>query len=435
MLVLFANKKRKKKAKQQRNNNSEGGGSGGFGNIDSEVRESAPAIENLKSAEETVAKLNALFSLEQDTDGQEPKSVNDADNEGPEINLGLTGECDEDEGATSSLTMDEIELNANDVGQIESSIGPAKDDEDETTMLITRYTEEFYRHELVQQQSRKKQLIQVSESPLIFSIDEFIDPESCRRVTNDASGCYDLLYPEQVADNLFNGQESELDGLLFNKASSVDHKKDEQYPDGLHMDTNNAVLNRHVTCILYLNDVPEECGGATVFPLARSLPNDPALEASRRLLEHQISHTRRQISTTQLQEDAKLLESRVNTDFPDNPQTSTAIKIQPKAGRLLVFFSRDSYGKEDPRAWHAGERLAPQQIKKYKIVKTDKRILTLFKEVDYENDTGANVTSPTLETYLAPMVSEQRQWLQAKAKLQCAILGQLTKTDCENDSE
>merc|ERR1712238_222569 len=107
--------------------------------------------------------------------------------------------------------------------------------------------------------------------------------------------------------------ESESDSESEEQTTSSYNNK--YYPDGLHMDTNNQCLNRHVTCILYLNDVPEECGGATVFPLARTLPDDPVVAASQRLLKQQMSHTRQPIimkqqqQQQQLQADAHLLET------------------------------------------------------------------------------------------------------------------------------
>ena len=83
----------------------------------------------------------------------------------------------------------------------------------------------------------RRQLVQVSESPLIFTIDDFLDPEMCKSVQNDAAGCFNLYYPETLSDELFNGQENDMDGLLFNTASSNDHPDNVPYPDGLHMDT------------------------------------------------------------------------------------------------------------------------------------------------------------------------------------------------------
>lgn len=285
----------------------------------------------------------------------------------------------------------------------------------ETTLLHAVFTREYQKQALLNAlEALPRKLIQLSSNPLIFTVDNFIDPEACRRVQSDGSGCFNLVFPETLADNLFEGQESEMDGLLFNRVTSSDHE-DEIYPDGLHMDTNGQCLFRHVTAILYLNDVPEECGGATVFPLGRSLPNDPVLAASKRLLKEKIPHTRsRAVTTAGLQEDAQLLESRISSDYMKDPSTNTVIKIQPKAGRLLIFFSRDSSGHEDPRAWHAGERLLASN--KDGSVPTEKRILTLFKEVDYGTDASEhNQVQTTLEGYLASMVGDQRELLQERA--------------------
>ncbi|KAL3903919.1 MAG: hypothetical protein SGARI_005161, partial [Bacillariaceae sp.] len=106
--------------------------------------------------------------------------------------------------------------------------------------------------------------------------------------------------------------------------------------------------------------------------------------------------------------------SRVSSEYMADPSTNTVIKVQPKAGRLLIFFSRDASGYEDPRTWHAGERLLPQEDGS----PTEKRILTLFKEVDYalssEKEHHFQVES-TLEGYLAPMVGDQRELLQERA--------------------
>ena len=290
----------------------------------------------------------------------------------------------------------------------------------------------------------KRQLVQISSNPLLFVMDNFVDPHLCQKVDNQANGCFQLLFPETIAEQLFQGQASEMDGLLFDTTSSQDHatttskeaakqhSHNPHYPYGLHMDTNNQCLFRHVTCILYLNDVPEECGGATVFPVARALSNkDPALQAAQRLLDHSMSHTQsREIITLGLEEEARLLESRIRTNCVTDPTTGTAIRVQPKAGRLLVFFSRDEQGRPDPRTWHAGERLRPDPSDGSV---TEKRILTLFKEVDYAEPSllldDERVVSRqrqeqecTLEAYLAPQIAAQRKWLQAKARLQKALL-------------
>jgi 2OG-Fe(II) oxygenase superfamily len=301
--------------------------------------------------------------------------------------------------------------------------------ETESEEWKSRLTEEYRRQQEQESSSKMGQLVQVSQDPLLFTIDGFVDPAACRKIQNDGAGCFHLFYPEKLSV-LFNGQENEMDGLLFTATSSQEHRStttaDKPYPHGLHMDTNNQCLFRHVTCILYLNDIPEECGGATVFPLARCLPNDPALAASRRFLYHKLSHTRNHaaIQDLGLVADAALMESRVGTNYLQRPETDTAIRIQPKAGRLLVFFSRDAQGHEDPRAWHGGERIRPcanGSDGDAAATIMEKRILTLFKEVEYDYETKKSrfqQVESTLESFLAPLCKAQRNWLQAKATLQ-----------------
>jgi hypothetical protein len=295
----------------------------------------------------------------------------------------------------------------------------------ETARLTAVYTEQFnqQQEQLLKKKVPPRRLVQqLSQSPLLFLIDDFLDPVACASVQSNGAGCFNLMFPENLSDLLFQGQESEMDGLLFNQATSRDHSDSSgDFPDGLHMDTNGQCKDRHVTAILYLNDVPAECGGATVFPLARTLPTDPVLAASRRLLAEGISHTRSPSCVDGLQADAQLLESRgVGSNYGANPYTETAIRIQPKAGRLLVFFSRDSNGEEDPGAWHAGERLYDRSSESSEsLVVTEKRILTLFKQVDYadtDNRDQFSRAESTFEAFLSPQIREQQKWLQAKAK-------------------
>jgi hypothetical protein len=296
----------------------------------------------------------------------------------------------------------------------------------ETTALTVLYTKQWKEEEEREDSPPVPGgLVQISQTPLMFTIDNFIDPAACARVQSNSAGCFDLDFPRLLSDCVFNGQESELDGLLFTHSSSRDapHAVDTSaaaavstpisaYPDGLHMDTNGQCLFRHVTAILYLNDVPENCGGATVFPLARALPRDPAVVASHRLLVERISHTRSPTcAKVGLGDDARLLESRVGTNFGQRPDTDTAIRVQPKAGRLLVFFSRHGQsGAEDPRAWHAGERLLDGR----NGLATEKRILTMFKEVDYATDLEPSLAETTFEEFLSPQIRQQQTWLQGQ---------------------
>jgi hypothetical protein len=263
---------------------------------------------------------------------------------------------------------------------------------------------------------KRSSIVQISSSPLMFTVDEFIDPQACARVeTKEEALQLGLHFQQRVAKLLFNGQTGAMDGLRFNDASSEDsNNNNTTFPDGLHMDTNNECIFRHVTAILYLNDVPSTCGGATMFPLARTLPHDPTVTASQRLLAERIPHTRScgtvRRSGIRREADGQLLETRVGSDFLANPDMETAIRVQPQAGRLLLFFSRSADGQEDPRAWHGGERLMCDNNGKA----TEKRILTLFKQVDYGTNNYPSPAESTFEAYLSPQIREQQQWLQTQ---------------------
>jgi len=230
-----------------------------------------------------------------------------------------------------------------------------------------------------------------------------------------------LNFATLVAGELFAGQWGPHDGLRFNQASSSDANNNananananNNAPEGLHVDTNNDSTFRSVTVILYLNDVPPECGGATVFPLANAHHDDPALGAARRLLKDGLAHTRGAAGSKGVLEsreaDALLLERTVGLDLG----TSCGLRVQPQAGRLCIFFSRTADGEVDARSWHGGERL----VRGLGEETTEKRILTLFKEVYYgELRPDTFETETSFEAYLAPQIAEQRQALQVLAQ-------------------
>ena len=261
---------------------------------------------------------------------------------------------------------------------------------------------------------RIRALRQVSSNPLVFTIDDFVDETTCAALLQspDASKDAQLHFATLVAGELFAGQWGAKDGIRFNSASSTDANNDVaahvSYPDGLHVDTNNEATYRSVTMILYLNDVDEAHGGATIFPIADAAADDPAVTAAATLLNGGVTHTRGAVTAggvvpAELERDGMTLEARVDDSI---------LKIQPQAGRLCIFFSRTSDGAIDPYSWHGGERLRGEG--------TGKHILTLFKEVHY--GAGGPVRDPSdttagsFEAFLAPQVAEQRRYLEELAK-------------------
>jgi hypothetical protein len=285
---------------------------------------------------------------------------------------------------------------------------------------LAEYTR-YYQEEVARQKDATTSgLVQISSSPLMFTMDNFMDPHACSTLTEDDSEAFCLEFRHRVSQ-LLEGQIGAMDGMKFNYASSRDANNDASeevtFPDGVHMDTNNDCIFRHLTAILYLNDVPTECGGATLFPLARAFRNDPALEASRRLLDEKIGHTRScgvvRKSGVKREADAALVESRTGGQFLQNPALEGAIRVQPKAGKVLFFFSRTATGVEDPRSWHGGERLRDGNDNGI----TEKRILTIFKEVDY-GSMEPTMEESTFETYLSHQIQAQGQSLLRLSQLE-----------------
>ena len=270
-------------------------------------------------------------------------------------------------------------------------------------------------------------IVQLSSRPPIYTMDEFLDPQICASAITSQEALQEVgaLLQQQIAARLFHNQTSVHDGLRYSTASyhpsgSADHDcRTPLFPDGLHMDTNNECIFRHVTCILYLNGVVH--GGATWFPLAETSTSTPTttsakhnnnnqglvVAASERLLAAKIGHTRScgtvRRSGAVRQADGDLLEHCCCADDDDGDHHRVrGIKVQPQAGRLLVFFSRTATGEEDVRAWHGGERLLEGA--------DDKHILTLFKQVDYGPAKYPSQAETTFEGYLAPQVTEQLGW-------------------------
>ena len=313
---------------------------------------------------------------------------------------------------------------------------------------------------------RIRALQQVSSEPLAFIIDDFCDAATCAGLEQNLQEAR-LHFATLIAGELFAGQWGKHDGLRYNLSQSSDANNNYnsnnnsnspeieisgQCAEGLHVDTNNGTPFRSVTAILYLNDLPPECGAATVFPLAGATSTDARLLASKRLLKDGICHTRGSAYhlakdddnndgdnedggndnalLTPLQEaDAALLESVASTSA-----NGQGLRIQPQAGRLLLFFSRMDDGSIDPRSWHGGERLVPLESTATTTATTadtatviGKKIMTLFKEVSYGTTPDHPLSfdgNDYFEKYLSHQVAEQRRSLRALAEAHAPFFAQ-----------
>ena len=182
-------------------------------------------------------------------------------------------------------------------------------------------------------------------------------------------------------------------------------------PDGLHVDTNNGKLFRHLTAILYLTDSVEVgghfvSGGGTTFPLAVPFgekgtgESNKLQDAGRHLLRRGIHHTKGDKSEyTGLIENAALnvFNSHVvkketfasNERHGNNSLIETkhcGIRVMPSVGKLIYFHNVDDDGLPDPLSFHCGEELItllPNDADpiNLSILANTKRILVFFKEI------------------------------------------------------
>ncbi len=184
-------------------------------------------------------------------------------------------------------------------------------------------------------------------------------------------------------------------------------------PDGLHVDTNNGKLFRHITAILYLTDnngdelLSDEVfqssssfvGGATTFPLANG-KESAGVNAAMNLLKRGIHHTKADCNNVQ-DSDGKILEKMgLDLFFRDNNQScrdsktsmgladvnAGGVRVMPEAGSLIYFHNVGNDGRPDPASFHGGEELIALFTQNGDLgSRYNKSILVFFKEVPLES--------------------------------------------------
>ena len=204
------------------------------------------------------------------------------------------------------------------------------------------------------------------------------------------------------------------------KQLQLDPKRftDNLLPDGLHVDTNNGMLFRHITAILYLTDNIDDdenvIGGGTTFPLAIQQGNDDynreqsevLLTSAKNLLLNGIHHTKGDENQDD-NSDGRVLENaamqvfcRDTKQIRHETETSSedGVRVMPRVGKLIYFHNVDDDGLSDAFSFHGGEELLSH------TVETKKSILVFFKEVPVANfrDSGSEG--------FAQEVAKSRSW-------------------------
>ena len=200
-------------------------------------------------------------------------------------------------------------------------------------------------------------------------------------------------------------------------------------PDGLHVDTNNGKLFRHITVILYLTDNEDgflvddrqydfylksknACvvGGGTTFPLAIPLDRGKHVlserieNAAKNLLSRGIQHTKADKNKEEDSDGRCLEREGLGIFLRDNKvvgdisglgqygnQHTSGIRVMPEAGKLIYFHNLGNDGMPDSLSFHGGEELIAfldqldndEMMQHYAKV-ANKSILVFFKEISMD---------------------------------------------------
>ena len=229
------------------------------------------------------------------------------------------------------------------------------------------------------------------------------------KVTNCPSHADEMQVPRYVR---YNAKCTSLD--MFNSPDFCNVL----LPDGLHVDTNNGKLFRHITAILYLTDndgfvhnesragYGSRCdessfvvGGGTTFPLAVPFGSDISVDttAASSLLSRGIHHTKAGICDSVESDGRQLEKSSLDLFYRDTgtyfDATKSGIRVMPRAGKLIYFHNIGDDGRPDPTSFHGGEELVailPSQTGLDLAIFEHKSILVFFKEVPVEKVTDFN---------------------------------------------
>ena len=143
-------------------------------------------------------------------------------------------------------------------------------------------------------------------SPAVYVLDGFLSKDECEALVADTDGPYGDLVLEDMLSRVAEITAAPMTVyesrrfLAYDAAPRWSSRaapiaKDDarrRLPHGLHVDTNNGRVLRHISALVYLDDVDAEAnGGSTIFPLAGAADDDPALHAAKALLANGITHT------------------------------------------------------------------------------------------------------------------------------------------------
>jgi len=206
-------------------------------------------------------------------------------------------------------------------------------------------------------------LMKISNSPLAFADDNFLDTSECAeliafaKARADPGETYDVQIPPEQSEVMASimrrvsvlcgsaPHPGEPTPVVRNTPPNRELEGGRWMNRGLHLDTNGNPF-RCATILVYLSDVSID--GATVFPCGGNTAQPSTREAGAALARKGIT---------------AVIPGRQRGDQEAGALEKTLIaaaasfegfSVYPKAGRLLLFYPLLDDGGADPYSWHGG---------------------------------------------------------------------------------
>jgi len=216
---------------------------------------------------------------------------------------------------------------------------------------------------------------------------------------------------------------------------------------GLHLDCNNGCPDRFLTVIMYLDSVPPNGGGETVFPCAGCVGSSGALQqevlrATQTLMEGELFHT----SNCVVEDDPILNEagglllqvanhtrrSTANASSwreacnvvrgmqPTERGSRAGLSVRPSKGLAVMFYHHLKMGHLDTSTWHGGAAVSHEQgkwtMQKFKELPVGKSILDCRARMPLRLQTPQDIEAESNHIQVAsPIPSSATEGLPAKA--------------------